>query len=94
MDQPHVWCLQGRLFSLRLDSGEERFPLYAFDQSGRPHAVLQEILARLGPINAWRIAGWFNSNLNTLGGRAPRELLASEPQTVLGAACNYNDYPG
>lgn len=88
-----AWCGQGKLFSLRLDDGEERFPLYAFDQKGQPLAVIQEILAHLGPINPWRIAAWFNSNSNTLGGRAPRELLGSDPKAVARVASHYNDYP-
>lgn len=90
----HTWLSQGRLFSLRLEDGLDRFPLYAFDQNGQPHAVLKEILTCLGPINSWRIAAWFNSNTRFLGGRAPRELIGSDPEAVLQAASHYHNYPG
>lgn len=89
----YAWRDRGKLFSLRLDDGTERFPLYAFDPGGQPHEALQEILVRLGPINAWRIAAWFNGGTRALGGRAPRELLESDPQAVLQAASHYRDYP-
>lgn len=89
----YAWRDRGKLFSLRLDDGTERFPLYAFDQGGQPHEALQEILTRLGPINAWRIAAWFNGGTRALGGRAPRELLEPDPQAVLQAASHYRDYP-
>lgn len=89
----YAWRDRGKLFSLRLDDGTERFPLYAFDQGGQPHEALQAILVHLGPINAWRIAAWFNGGSRALGGRAPRELLESDPQAVLQAASHYRDYP-
>jgi hypothetical protein len=90
----YAWRDRGKVFSLKLDDGIERFPLYAFDQGGQPHEVMQEILSHLGKINSWRIASWFNSNLLSLGGRAPRELLETDPEAVLEVAKNYNHFPG
>jgi hypothetical protein len=89
-DRIRDWRAHGKIFSLRLDDGVERYPSYGFNQFGRPHDVLKEILTHLGPINAWRIAAWFNSNTLLLGGRAPRELLESDPEAVLRVAKDYH----
>lgn len=81
------WKLQGRIFALR-HGGKDYFPKYALGQDFRPLPVIKEILAVLAGYDPDLLAGWFDSSSRFLGGKRPRELLATEPALVLSAARN------
>lgn len=82
---PSRWLGQGRVFAIE-HRGQKVFPDYAFDLLGQPIAELREVLKILEGHSPLRIASWFESSSSRLAGRKPRDLLATEPATVLDAA--------
>ena len=82
---PSRWLGQGRVFAIE-HRAQKVFPDYAFDLLGQPIAELREVLKILEGHSPLRIASWFESSSARLAGRRPRELLATEPAAVLGAA--------
>lgn len=79
------WAKEGRIFGIKLD-GSIQFPAYAFDQNGQPVPTLYEVLQILTEISPFAIAAWFESPSSMLGGKRPRELLASDGEAVIAAA--------
>ncbi|WP_310462228.1 hypothetical protein [Sphaerotilus sp.] len=82
---PSRWLSQGRVFAIE-HRGQKVFPDYAFDLLGQPIAELREVLKILDGHSPLRIASWFESSSSRLAGRKPRELLATEPASVMEAA--------
>ncbi|MFT3968399.1 MAG: hypothetical protein QM690_21225 [Sphingobium sp.] len=86
--QPNKWKREGRIFTIRR-SGSDYYPGYALDPEAgyRPVKGLAPILAVFGDeLDDWDIAIWFASANGFLGGAAPMDLLASDPERVLAAA--------
>ncbi len=81
------WKQQGRIFALR-QGGKDHYPRYALGPDFHPLPVVKEILAVLTGYDPELLAGWFDSTSRLLGGKRPRELVASEPAKVLAAARN------
>ena len=81
------WKQQGRIFALR-QGGKDHYPRYALGPDFHPLPVVKEILAVLTGYDPELLAGWFDSTSRLLGGKRPRELVASEPAEVLAAARN------
>lgn len=71
------------------DAGTYVHPDCQFDTEGRPLAVLHELLTLLpasGDDGGWRRAFWLYGPRDALDGRAPADLLHTEPDRVLGLA--------
>lgn len=85
--QPNRWK-QGRQIFAVTNKGIDLYPLYALSSKDgvRPLPVIAEILHVLEARTGWEIAFWFASVNSYLGGRAPKEVLANQPEAVLKAA--------
>lgn len=87
--QVRRWKSRGLIFAIR-HKGRDYFPLYALaaDESFRPSKHLAEIIRVFaGHKDGWGMAYWFGSPNSYLGGKRPKDLLASEPDHVIDAAC-------
>jgi hypothetical protein len=93
---PHAavsrWQSAGRIFGID-HRGRKIYPSYVFDASGKPLPEVKEILSILSGYSPFRIASWFESTNSFLGGKRPREVIASDPQTVVAAARDHRTGP-
>jgi hypothetical protein len=85
--QPNRWKREGRIFAIRF-KGIDHFPFYALDpsRSFRPYPAVAEVLKILSDRDPWSIAFWFAGLNGYLHGRAPKDVLARNPQSVIQAA--------
>ena len=74
-----------RVFAIER-AGRKEFPDYAFDPLGNPVPAMREVLGILAGYSPFRLASWFESRSSRLGGRRPREVLATNPAAVIAAA--------
>ncbi|WP_218511957.1 hypothetical protein [Variovorax sp. dw_308] len=79
------WRANGRIFGID-HQGRELYPAYVFDATWRPLPAIRKVLDVLTGLPPILIAGWFESTSSALGGKRPRELIASDPDAVLAAA--------
>ena len=84
----HRWKERKLVFALRHDR-RDMYPRYAFGDDFAPLPALKDILEVFGNASPTRIAGWFESTSSFLGGRRPREVLATSPELVVGAASDF-----
>jgi hypothetical protein len=68
--------------------GVDYFPAYALDpHNGKPYAAVAKILEIFGGENSgWGCAFWFEGVNGRLGGKAPKDLIATDPDLVIKAA--------
>lgn len=88
--QPNKWKRDGAIFAIR-HHGIDYFPSYGLDpQAGyRPRKALAQVLRTFGDTrDAWGLSYWFMSANSFLGGKRPRDLLATEPERVIAAAAD------
>lgn len=86
--QPNKWKRDGVIFAIR-HNGIDYFPSYALDpHTGyRPRKAISEILKTFGDAkDGWGLSYWFMSDNSFLGGKRPKDVLASAPERVLAAA--------
>lgn len=81
------WKREGRTFALR-EGDEDVYPRYAFTPDWHPLPVIADILAVLAGYGPELLAAWFDSTSRFLGGRRPRELVATDSAAALAAAAN------
>lgn len=81
----HRWKSSGQLFAIRRD-GRDMYPRYALGDDFTPLAAIKKVLKSLVGFDPLRVAGWFESTSSFLGGKRPRELIASQPERVVQAA--------
>lgn len=74
------WANEGRIFAVH-----ELYARYQFDERGRPHAVVEQVMRRLGPTDVLRVGNWLSTPNPHLEGRRPQDLLASASAEVLRA---------
>ncbi len=79
------WKQQGRIFALHW-GGKDHYPRYALGAHFHPLPVIKDILAVLAGYAPDLLAAWFDSTSRFLGGKRPRELVATEPAKVLACA--------
>jgi hypothetical protein len=81
------WKERGLIFSIQFQ-GEDYYPSFALDPKRQffPRPELMPMLTILANRSSWELAFWFDSPNGYLGGRRPKELLATEPENVLLAA--------
>lgn len=87
--QPTRWKQDGAIFAIR-QKGIYYFPLFALnpEDNYRPYKAMAEILRILRSVSLsdWGIASWFISDSSYLDDRAPKDLLANDPERVTAAA--------
>lgn len=86
--QPNKWKRERAIFAIR-HHGVDYFPSYALDpQAGyRPRRSMKDVLEVFEERkDAWGLAYWFMSVNGYLGGKSPRDLLATAPERVIAAA--------
>ncbi|MBT2304459.1 hypothetical protein J7E70_28930 [Variovorax paradoxus] len=85
---PHAavsrWQQSGRIFGID-HRGKKIYPAYIFDATWQPLPAVKTILAVLED-SPFRVAAWFESTNSFLGGKRPREVIASAPEAVVAAA--------
>lgn len=73
--------LDARIFSIHYE-GVEYFPRYAVESPG-----MQRVIAVLATrMNGWGMALWFESSNSYLGGKLPKDIIASDLDAVVQAA--------
>lgn len=88
--QPNKWKREGAVFAIR-HNGVDYFPSYGLDpQAGyRPRKAMAQVIRTFGDSkDGWGLAYWFMSANSFLGGKTPRDLLASDPARVVAAAAD------
>ncbi len=81
----HRWKANDQLFAIRRD-GRDKYPRYTLGDDFTPLPVVKRVLKTLVNHDPLRLAGWFESTSSFLGGKRPRELIASKPERVVLAA--------
>ncbi len=86
----HDLLKRGRLLALEAQSGQWVYPSFQFNERGRPHAVMTEVLAHFAgaDVSPHTIASWFTSPQALLDGNTPAVWLkrGGEPERVVEAA--------
>lgn len=88
--QPNKWKRDRAIFAIR-HNGIDYFPSYGLDaQAGyRPRKALAQVIKTFGDTkDSWGLSYWFMSANSFLGGKTPRELLATDPGSVIAAAAD------
>ncbi|MGX4641667.1 hypothetical protein [Massilia sp. SYSU DXS3249] len=88
--QPNKWKREGAIFAIR-HNGIDYFPSYGLDpQAGyRPRKAMAQVLKTFGDAkDSWGLSYWFMSANSFLGGKSPRELIATDPERVIAAAAD------
>ena len=81
----HRWKTNNQLFAIRRD-GRDMYPRYALGDDFTPLPAVKRLLKTLADYDSLRVAAWFESTSSFLGGKRPRELLASKPERAVQAA--------
>ena len=82
------WEREGAIFAICHD-GTNYFPGYALDPQNeyRPYRELKKVIAQFAMTrDGWGLAFWFQSANSFLGGKRPKETLASQLGLVIAAA--------
>ncbi|WP_235896128.1 integrase [Yersinia alsatica] len=83
---PNRWKSAGRIFALQLN-GKDKYPEYALDEGFRPIPVVKQVISLFGEKKTpWGLAIWFGSENSWLGGKKPKDVLATMPKQVVLAA--------
>ncbi|CAM3963579.1 hypothetical protein [Pseudomonas wadenswilerensis] len=80
--------LEGAIFSINYE-GVEYFPRYAIESRTLVIAPqgMQRVIAVLATrMSGWGMALWFESSNSYLGGKLPKDVISSDPDTVVKAA--------
>ena len=88
--QPNKWKRDGAIFAIR-HNGIDYFPSYGLDPhtGSRPRKARAEVNKTFGDAkDGWGLSYWFMSANSFLGGKRPRDLLASDPDRVIAAAAD------
>lgn len=85
--QPNRWKRNGQIFAIEY-KGADLYPLYALDleNSFKPLPIIADILKLFPDKDGWQVAFWFGSLNSYLDDKMPKDLLLSDPQSVLRAA--------
>lgn len=79
------WKKDRKIFAITRD-GRDYFARYALGTDFRPLPAVVAVLKILPWQSGERLAAWFESTSSFLGGKRPREVLASDPMWVARAA--------
>ena len=81
----HRWKSGGKLFAIRRH-GLDMYPRYALGDDFTPLPVIRKVIKVMGSVDPLRLASWFESASSFLGGKRPRELIATQPERVIECA--------
>jgi hypothetical protein len=81
------WAAAGRIFGIPVGA-QILYPGFQFDETGQPRPAVSKVLEALGSLklSPWAGAMWWDTGSDVLGWRAPAEVLAQDPGTVVLAA--------
>ncbi len=79
------WKQRRKVFALQHE-GQDHYPRYLLDEHFRPLPGAEKVLEVLESFSPNRLASWFEGRNGLLGGKRPRELLATDPERVVEAA--------
>lgn len=79
------WKKDRKIFAITRD-GRDYYPRYALGADFRLRPAVAAVLKILSWQSGERLAAWFESTSSFLGGKRPREVLASDPASVARAA--------
>ncbi len=79
------WKKERKIFAVHRD-GRDYFPRYGLGPDFRPRPQLAQVLKVLAGYDGERLAAWFESTSSFLGGKRPREVVATAPKSVVDAA--------
>lgn len=88
--QPNKWKRDGAIFAIR-HNGIDYFPSYGLDAGAgyRPRKAMAQVIKTFGDTkDSWGLSYWFISANSFLGGKRPRDLLATAPERVIAAAAD------
>jgi hypothetical protein len=91
--QPNKWKREGAIFAIR-HNGIDYFPSYGLDAGAgyRPRKAMAQVIKTFGETkDGWGLSYWFMSANSFLGGKTPRELLATQPERVIAAAADEHE---
>jgi hypothetical protein len=80
LDSIRRWTEESRLFAV-----DGFYPRYQFDDKGRPHPAIQDILRAAGKRDQVELGRWMAKPNIALLAQAPADLLAKSPAKVLDA---------
>jgi hypothetical protein len=86
--QPHKWKKDGAVFAIH-HKGTDYYPLYALnaDDNFRPYKALAEVIKIFADRKTgWGLAYWFEAVNSFLDDRKPKDVLATDPKSVIAAA--------
>jgi hypothetical protein len=85
--QPNKWKRSREIFAIQ-HGREDYLPLYGLDPGDhRPRKEMAEILQIFGEAkDGWGLAFWFAGLNSFLDDRRPQDVLATDPEQVIGAA--------
>lgn len=86
--QPNKWKKEGLIFAIN-HRGGDYFPDYGLDPDAnyKPVKALADVIRVLKDgKDGWGMAFWFAAVNSYLGGKAPKDLLATAPDNVIAAA--------
>ncbi|MCY1539902.1 hypothetical protein D9M68_755120 [compost metagenome] len=86
--QPNKWKREGKIFAIQ-HHGNDYFPAYGLDphQDHRPLKAMADVLKVFGDTkDNWALAYWFASVNSFLGGKRPKDLVATQPERIIAAA--------
>lgn len=79
------WRSKGKIFVIDY-KGSLLYPVFQFDNEGRPRKVMAEIITLFDDENkGWQLALWFVTPNAMLSGKSPVDMIESEPETVINA---------
>ena len=62
------------------------YPAFQFDNEVKPRKVIKEVIKIFGKENAgWQLALWFITPNAVLNGKAPIEIIVSDPEGLISA---------
>lgn len=86
--QPNKWKKQGIIFAIK-HGNVDYYPAFALDKHAgyRPFKAMAKVLDILAAYkDGWGLAYWFQSANSFLGGELPQDMIATDPERVIGAA--------
>lgn len=79
------WLAEGKVYAIER-RGQRLFARYQFDESWQPLPAIATVLKVFEGYSSFRIAGWFESTNARLDARRPRDVIQTDPGSVLAAA--------
>jgi len=86
----HRWKTKKQIFAINR-KGKDYFAAYQFDENYRPLPAVARVIEELEGFSPTRLTTWFDSSSSFLGGKRPRELLATKAELVVASAAHTHE---